>query len=68
MTPEQYQQWAPGTPLARAGFEGLKRNAAYALGAMRDVGSAEILKAMLADSHQPVVEAARWALGQLAAT
>lgn len=65
MTLEQYQQWAPGTPLARAGFEGLKRNAAYALGAMRDTKAKALLTQLLTDSHPTVAEAARWALSQL---
>ena len=36
MTPEQYAQLVPGTALARAGYDGLRRNAAYALGAARE--------------------------------
>lgn len=66
MTREQYDAWAPGTPLARAGFEGLKRNAAYALGAMRDVNARSILEALRGDPAPLVAEAAQWALARLA--
>ncbi len=65
MSREQYAAWAPGTPLARAGFEGLKRNAAYALGAMRAIHARSVLETLSTDSNAAISEAASWALQQL---
>ena len=61
-----YDALVPGTALARAGYDGLRRNAAYALGAARDAGAREVLLKLAAESEPSRVrEAARWALGQL---
>ncbi len=65
MSREQYDAWAPGTPLARAGFDGLRRNAAYALGAVRDAGAEAIVASLVNDSDPNVAEAARWALERI---
>ncbi len=62
----QYEALVPGTALARAGFDGLRRNAAYALGAARDAGARAVLQALCTDASATVQEAARWALGRLA--
>lgn len=66
LTPEQYQALIPGTPLGRAKYDGLRRNAAYALGAMRDAGAAAVLTQLLDDPSGNVRDAASWALEQLA--
>jgi epoxyqueuosine reductase len=66
MTRAQYDAWAPGTALVRAGYDGLRRNAAYALGAMKQPGSRAVLERLTADDDERVREAARWALSQLA--
>jgi epoxyqueuosine reductase len=66
LTPESYARLVPGTALARAGFDGLRRNAAYALGAARDATSRPLLEGLCRDASPEVSEAARWALGQLA--
>ncbi len=65
MTQSEYDVWTPGTPLARAGFDGLRRNAAYALGAMRDESARAVLELLLQSDSEPVREAAQWALGRL---
>lgn len=65
MTREQYDALIPGTPLARAKYDGLRRNAAYALGAMRDEGGREILRSLTEDPSEPVRTAARWALDRI---
>lgn len=65
MTPAQYEAWVPGTALARAKYDGLRRNAAYALGAVRDEGARSLLEALRADPSEVVREAAEWALTQL---
>ena len=65
MTKEQYDALVPGTPLARAKLEGLRRNAAYALGAARDGSARGVLEALAGDPSGRVSEAARWALRRL---
>lgn len=65
MTQEQWNTWAPGMALVRAGFDGLRRNAAYALGAMKAVEARPVLERLSADADARVREAATWALTQL---
>lgn len=65
LTKEQYDALIPGTALARAGFDGLRRNAAYALGAMRDASAVEVLRALSNDASAHVRDAASWALSRL---
>ncbi len=65
MTPEQYAQWVPGTALARAQYGGLRRNAAYALGAARDEAARPVLERLARDGDANVREAAQWALTRL---
>ena len=62
---EQFDALVPGTPLARAGFDGVRRNAAYALGAARDQRGREVLERLASDPIETVAEAARWALARL---
>ncbi|MBM4777838.1 MAG: tRNA epoxyqueuosine(34) reductase QueG [Archangiaceae bacterium] len=65
MTREQWDVWAPGMALMRAGFDGLRRNAAYALGAMKALEARPVLERLVADGDHRVREAAAWALTQL---
>lgn len=65
LTPEQYEQFIPGTALARAHYDGLRRNAVYTLGATRDTGARALLEKLSGDSSELVRSAARWALLQL---
>lgn len=65
LTPEQYQALIPGSALARAGFHGLRKNAALALGAQRDLEARPILERLAGDEEPSVREAAAWALRQL---
>ena len=65
MTPELYSELVPGTALARAGYDGLRRNAAYALGAARDVAARPVLEKLAHDPSAVVSDAARWALARL---
>jgi epoxyqueuosine reductase len=65
LTPESYARFIPGTALARAGYDGLRRNAAYALGAARDVAARPVLERLANDASPVVSHAARWALGRL---
>ncbi len=66
LTPDQYQKFIPGTALARAHYDGLRRNAIYALGAARDSNARPLLERLSADSSDLVRSAAQWALQQLA--
>jgi epoxyqueuosine reductase len=65
MTPRAYADLVPGTALARAGYDGLRRNAAYALGAVRDGGARPVLELLAQDPSPVVSDAARWALARL---
>jgi len=65
MTPAQYAEWIPGTALARAQYSGLRRNAAYALGAARDASARPVLEQLARDADANVREAAQWALTRL---
>jgi len=57
----RFEELTRGTALARARYEGLRRNAAGARGAARDPGCAR-LSPLLSDPDETVREAARWAL------
>ncbi len=65
LTPSQYDALVKGTPLGRAGYDGLRRNAAYALGAVKDEGARALLNVLARDPAARVQEAARWALARL---
>ena len=64
LTRAEYDALAPGTPLARAGYDGLRRNAAYALGAARDASARGVLERLCGDDSAKVREAAAWALAR----
>ena len=53
------------TPLARPGWEGLRRNAAIVLGNSGDSGLIPELEASLDDASPQVREALEWAINQL---
>ena len=65
MTRDEYAQWIPGTAMARAQYDGLRRNAAYALGAAREQAARPVLERLAGDAHPSVREAATWALKRL---
>lgn len=65
MTQAQFDEWIPGSPLARAGFDGLRRNAAYVLGATKNAAGRAVLTKLLDDPSERVRDAARWALARL---
>jgi epoxyqueuosine reductase len=67
LSPERFAAVARGTPLMRAGYHGVRRNAAYALGAMGDPTARELLRTLAQDSEPRVREAAEWALTRLSA-
>jgi epoxyqueuosine reductase len=63
--PEDYRRLVPGTALARARYDGLRRNAAYALGAAREARARPVLERLATDPAPLVREAAMWALARL---
>ncbi len=65
MTPAEYAALSPGTPMVRAKYDGLRRNAAYALGATRDAAARDVLERLTVDESTKVREAALWALARL---
>jgi epoxyqueuosine reductase len=67
LTPEDYGRLVPGTALARAKYDGLRRNAVYALGACRRASARALLERLQDDPSELVRSAAAWALGQLTA-
>jgi epoxyqueuosine reductase len=67
LSAEEFGTLAPGTPLARAKYDGVRRNAAYALGAAREASARPVLERLAGDASPRVAEAARWALSQLGA-
>jgi epoxyqueuosine reductase len=65
LTQEQYAKFIPGTALARAHYDGLRRNAVYALGAAREENARPLLEKLSGDESELVRSAAQWALRQL---
>jgi epoxyqueuosine reductase len=66
LTRAEWDALAPGTALVRAGYDGLRRNACYALGAAGELDARPLLETLTSDPAPGVREAARWALGRLA--
>jgi epoxyqueuosine reductase len=66
--PERFVELTRGTAVARARYDGLRRNALVALGAARSPRTAEIASRLLEDPSPMVRDAARWALEQVRAT
>jgi epoxyqueuosine reductase len=64
LTPERHRELTQGTAVARAHFDGLRRNALIALGAARAPGLAALPASLLEDPSEIVREAARWALAR----
>jgi len=60
---DDFARLAAGTPMARAGYHGLRRNAALALGSDGRPGARAALVQLSRDTSPLVSEAAQWALG-----
>lgn len=61
----EFDTLSAGMALARARYDGLRRNAVLALGAGRRSGARALLERLAGDPSEVVAEAARWALGRL---
>ncbi|MDH5590838.1 MAG: tRNA epoxyqueuosine(34) reductase QueG [Gemmatimonadota bacterium] len=72
MSEEEWDAYTRGSAMRRAGYAGLRRNVAIALGnllaasATSDPEAVDALMAALSDDDQVVAEAAAWALGRVA--
>jgi epoxyqueuosine reductase len=64
---DHYRRLTSGTAVARAKYDGLRRNAIYALGAARDESALPLLKELCSDPSELVGSAAQWAIRQLKA-
>jgi epoxyqueuosine reductase len=60
-----FERLAAGTALPRAGWDGLRRNAIFALGTARARRARPLLERLAADPSPLVSEAARWMLARL---
>lgn len=65
LSPDEFARLSAGMALARAGYDGLRRNAVLALGAARRASARPLLARLAEDPSALVREAARWALGRL---
>jgi epoxyqueuosine reductase len=63
---EEFDRLAAGTALARAQYDGIRRNALLALGAARDGGARAVVARLTADASAIVRAAAAWALDRIA--
>lgn len=61
----EFRALSAGMAVARAGYDGLRRNALLCLGAQRDREHRTLVERLCADPSPIVAEAARWALGQI---
>jgi epoxyqueuosine reductase len=65
MTVEEFREMFRGTPVKRAKYNGLRRNAAIAMGNSGDLQFTAHLERLAADEDSTIAEHARWALEQL---
>jgi epoxyqueuosine reductase len=65
MSPEEFQKTFKGSPVKRAKYSGLRRNAAVAMGNSGRLEFAHALEELARDEDATVAEHARWALERL---
>ena len=65
LSADEFQRLAAGSALARARYDGIRRNAILALGAAREAGARALLQRLACDASPVVSEAATWALAQM---
>jgi epoxyqueuosine reductase len=64
---DEFGRLAAGMAIARARYDGMRRNALYAIGGARDRGAREVVKRLVDDPDASVRDAAAWALDRLGA-
>jgi epoxyqueuosine reductase len=62
---EDFERLASGMALARVRYDGLRRNALYAIGTARDRGARAVVERLLDDPAPVIKEAAAWAKERL---
>jgi epoxyqueuosine reductase len=62
LSEERFKELSAGMAVARAQYNGLRRNALLSLGAQRDRASRPVIERLCGDPSPIVAEAARWAL------
>jgi len=65
LSSEEFRQWPAESPLARAGYSGVLRNVAVAMGNSGDNRFRATLEKLLSSPDEVVAEHARWALERL---
>jgi epoxyqueuosine reductase len=68
MTYEEWDEWTRGSAIRRAGYAGLKRNVAVALGNWGSPAAVPVLSSALSDRDPLVRGHAAWALGEIGST
>ena len=63
--PEEFERQTAGTAVARAQYDGLRRNALYAIGAARDRAARPVVERLSEDASPAVRSAAAWARDRL---
>jgi len=62
---EEFGRLAAGMAIARARYDGMRRNALYAIGTARDRAARDVVKQLVDDPDASVREAAAWAMERL---
>jgi epoxyqueuosine reductase len=65
MTYEEWDEWTRGSAIRRAGYAGLKRNVAVALGNWGSPAAVPVLSSALSDLDPLVRGHSAWALGEI---
>lgn len=68
MTHEEWDEWTRGSAMRRAGYAGLKRNVAVALGNWATEEAVRVLVEALSDPDPLVRGHAAWGLGRVGST
>jgi epoxyqueuosine reductase len=65
LDPDEFGRLSAGMAIARARYDGMRRNALYAIGSARDRGAQDVVKRLVDDPDASVRDAAAWALDRL---
>jgi epoxyqueuosine reductase len=63
--PDEFGRLAAGMAVVRARYDGMRRNALYAIGSARDRAARDVVKRLVDDPDASVRDAAAWALERL---
>jgi len=65
LSADEFARESAGMALVRTGYDGMRRNALYAIGAARTRAARPVVERLRADPSAPVADAAAWALTRL---